>query len=284
MRLLLELYQKYRFWLLFLIFETISLVTLVKYNRYQGSVAFTTANTAVGAWYSFTSSVSSFFDMKAENDRLEHENEVLRKRLNDLRSGLKEDENTIEMLSEKNRDLRNYDFVGAHVVNATIHRSNNVFTIDRGAKDGVEEMAGVVCSSGVVGVVYKVSENYSVVVPIINEKTAISCKLDTTGYFGTLQWQMGPADRAYLTDIPTHAKVKEGMLVETNGFSDIFPERIPVGTVSHIENSSDGLSYSLTVELFTDFTKLRNVSVIKNYSRDERRKLEDEVDKLINAN
>ena len=115
MRFLFELYHKYRFWLIFIFLETLSMVTLVKNNRYQGSVYFTTANSMVGAWYSFTSGISSFFEMKAENDRLEHENEMLRKRLNDLRSGLREDENTIEMLSEKNRDLRNYDYVGAHI-------------------------------------------------------------------------------------------------------------------------------------------------------------------------
>ena len=110
MRYLIELYLKYRFWLIFIALEVVSLVSLVKFNRYQGSVYFTTANTVSGAWYSFTSSISSFFELRSENERLEHENEMLRKRLNDLRSGLKEDENTIDLLSEKNRDLRSYDF------------------------------------------------------------------------------------------------------------------------------------------------------------------------------
>ena len=281
MRYLIELYLKYRFWLIFIALEVVSLVSLVKFNRYQGSVYFTTANTVSGAWYSFTSSISSFFELRSENERLEHENEMLRKRLNDLRSGLKEDENTIDLLSEKNRDLRSYDFVGAHVVNATLNRANNVFTIDRGLDDGVKEMAGVVCSSGVVGVVFKASAHYAVVVPLINEKSMVSCKLDTTDYFGTMQWQMGRPDISYLNNIPRHAKVRVGMEVETNGFSDIFPEHIPIGKVERVEDSADGLSYSLAVKLYTDFSKLRNVSVIKNYARKERKALEMKVDTLL---
>ena len=107
MRYLIELYLKYRFWLIFALLELISVVALVKFNSYQGSVYFTTANTVSGTWYSFTSSVSSFFNMKAENERLERENEMLRQRLNDLRSGIKEDDNTIDILSENNRKARN---------------------------------------------------------------------------------------------------------------------------------------------------------------------------------
>ena len=282
MRYLIELYLKYRFWLIFALLELISIVALVKFNSYQGSVYFTTANTVSGTWYSFTSSVSSFFNMKAENERLERENEMLRQRLNDLRSGIKEDDNTIDILSENNRNLRKYDFIGAHVINATLNRPANVFTIDRGLNDGVKEMAGVICSSGVVGVVYKASAHYAVVVPLINEKSVVSCKLDTTDYFGTLQWRYGNSDIAFLNDIPRHAEVKPGLDVMTNGFSDIFPENIPVGKVMKIDDSSDGLSYSLEVRLATDFAKLRNVSVIRNYARQERRELEQKVDSMLN--
>ena len=190
MRYLIELYFKYRCWLIFVVLEIVSLITLVKFNRYQGSVYFTTANTVAGAWYSLTSGVSSFFDMQAENERLEHENEMLRKRLNDLRSGMKEEDNTIDILTEKNRNLRSYNCISAHVINSTLNRSNNLITIDRGEIDGVRESAGVVCSSGVVGVVYKTSLNYAVVVPLINEKSIVSCKvdIDSARVFGTLQW------------------------------------------------------------------------------------------------
>ena len=185
------------------------------------------------------------------------------------------------MLSEKNRDLRSYDFVSAHIVNATLNKAHNVFTIDRGSKDGVKEQAGVVCSSGVVGIVYKTSSHYAMVVPLVNEKSMVSCRLDTTDYFGTLQWQMGSPQVSYLNDIPRHAEIKIGMEVETNGFSDIFPEHIPVGKVSKINDSADGLSYSLAVQLYTDFSKLRNVSVIKNYTRKERKTLEAKVDSML---
>jgi rod shape-determining protein MreC len=50
------------------------------------------------------------------------------------------------------------------VVENSIHKAENLITIDKGRKDGVEPDMGVACGNGVVGVVYLVSDHYSVVI------------------------------------------------------------------------------------------------------------------------
>jgi rod shape-determining protein MreC len=102
-------------------------------------------------------------------------------------------------------------------------------------------------------------------------------------FFGTMQWQRGDPDISYVNDIPRHAKVEVGEIVETNGYSDIFPEGIPIGKVKKVKDSSDGMSYSLEVELFTDFKTLRNVSIITNYTKPERKALEEKADSLMQS-
>ena len=77
-----------------------------------------------------------------------------------------------------------------------------------------------------------------------------------------------------MTSIPRHAPVKKKDIVETNGFSDIFPPGLPIGSIQGIGDSADGMSYQLKVKLFANFATLREVSVITNYTAQERRQLE----------
>ena len=112
--------------------------------------------------------------------------------------------------------------------------------------------------------------------PLLNVNCRISCRLKSSDYFGTLDWKRGDSRATYAIGIPRHAKVKSGDIVETNGYSDIFPPGVPIGKVSDIGDSEDGMSYSLKVNIFTNFETLRDVSIITNYSNPERRLLEDE--------
>ena len=51
-------------------------------------------------------------------------------------------------------------------------------------------------------------------------------------------------------------------MVETSGFSSVFPPGIFIGKVRRVLISDDGLSYKLEIGLSTDFARLTDVSVI----------------------
>ena len=89
-----------------------------------------------------------------------------------------------------------------------------------------------------------------------------SCRLKNTEYFGYMKWGGGNPLRAFIDDIPHHAKIRKGEWVETSGFSSVFPPGIFVGKVKRVLNSDDGLSYQLEIGLSTDFARLRDVAVI----------------------
>lgn len=279
---LIDFVRKYIYWLVFLVLEVVSLVLLIQFNGYQGSVAFSTANTVVGSVNSVTSSVSSYFSLREENRHLEAANQVLRQRLLAMEQRLAEGtDSAVSQLRVGDTIPFPYHVISAQVVNATVHRAHNLLTIDRGEADGIRPEMGVVSSNGVVGVVYLTSSHYSIVIPLVNTSTQISCRIDTTRYFGTMQWQHGPARISYVNGIPRHAKVKVGDRIVTNGYSDIFPEGIPIGRVIKVGDSPDGMAYGLTVHLFTDFETLRNVSVITDYSHPERKSLEQMADSIV---
>lgn len=277
MKNLIDFFVNYKHWFVFVLLEVISLGLLFNYNGYQKSVYFTTANDVVGYVYNVISSVSSYLNLQTVNRQMEEENENLRKEVIGLKQKLIDmgvDSLEVEGLSAT------YKMVNAQVINSTLHRGANLITINKGAADGIRPEMGVVSSKGVVGIVYMTSEHYSIVMPIISIHSKISCRIRETEYFGSLTWKRGSADVALATGFPRHAKLKRGEIIETNGYSDIFPPSIPIGYVFKIMNSDDGMSYMLKVQLYTDFKNLREVSIITNYKAPERIRLEEEAEAL----
>jgi rod shape-determining protein MreC len=171
--------------------------------------------------------------------------------------------------------LSAYELIQAKVVSNTIVSPDNVITIDKGSADGVETDMGVVCGNGIVGVVYLTSAHYSVVLPALNKRSRISCAIRNRGYFGYLAWKGDDPSRAYVEDMPRHAKFKKGDWIETSGYSAIFPHGLSVGRIEKIYNSPDGLSYRLLVHLSTDFARLRTVFVIHDKGMAERMRLKE---------
>ena len=121
---------------------------------------------------------------------------------------------------------------------------------------------GVVGGGGVVGIVYLAGPHHSLVIPVTNRKSSISCRVRGQNYFGYLQWDGKSMLSAYVDDVPRYAKVRVNQAVETSGYSAVFPPGIFVGRIREIRNSADGQSYRLDITLGTDFANLRDVSVV----------------------
>ena len=274
MRNLLEFLSKYYHWLLFLVLEVVSFVLLFQYNSYQGSVWFSTSNAVVGKVYEVDAAIESFFSLTKVNENLTQRNFYLERQVNQLRrlyADMTRDTTAAERAELE--FLGRYELIPAKVVSNSIDRADNLMTIDRGRKDGVEVDMGVACGNGVVGVVYLVSDHYSVVMPVLNYHSRISCSIRHRGYFGYLKWSGGDASIAYVEDVPRHAKFKRGDWVETSGYSSIFPPGVLVGKIVEVYNSRDGLSYKLKVHLSTDFGNVRDVCVISDKGIAERTRL-----------
>ena len=276
MRNLLEFLSKFYHWLLFLVLEVVSIVLLFQYNSYQGSVWFSTSNALVGKVYEVDAAIESFFSLTKVNENLTRRNFYLERQVNQLRrlyADITRDTTVVERAELE--FLSRYELIPAKVVSNSIDRTDNLMTIDRGRKDGVEVDMGVACGNGVVGVVYLASDHYSVVMPVLNYHSRISCSIRHRGYFGYLKWSGGDASIAYVEDVPRHAKFKRGDWVETSGYSSIFPPGVLVGKIVEVYNSRDGLSYKLKVQLTTDFGNVRDVCVISDKGIAERIRLMD---------
>jgi rod shape-determining protein MreC len=231
-----------------------------------------------GAVYETANSVTGYFHLKAINDDLAQKNvelELQMERLLEKLTELTHDSSGIERMRKES--LSGYDIFKAKVVNNTLTHADNYITLDKGEKDGIRSEMGVVDGNGVVGIVYMTSDLYSVVIPVLNSKSSISCKIKNSDYFGFLKWDGGASNYATVKDMPRHSLFSLGDTIVTSGHSAVFPSGIPVGTVEDISDSHDGLSYLLKVRLFTDFGKLNDVRVIAKKTQEEQLRLEKRV-------
>lgn len=271
---LIEFLAKYNHWFVFLVLEVISLVLLFQYNSYQGSVWFSSANAVAGKLYEWNSSVEAFFSLTKVNQQLSVRNAYLERQVQQLSDSLAKATLGKGMLQRGQfAKLGTHKLISAKVVANSIDRPDNLITIDKGHVDGVKRDMGVISGMGVVGIVYLVSDHYSIVIPVINNRSNISCTIQGRGYFGYLHWDGGVSHLAYLEDVPRHAHFKLGDYVVTSGYSAVFPPGIMVGKILHVFNSSNGLSYRVQLKLATDFGTLRDVCVIDNTAMMERLEL-----------
>lgn len=265
MRNLLAFLAKYNHWFVFILLEVICFVLLFRFNNFQGSVYFSSANAVAGKVYEYNSSVTTFFNMSQSNKKLSERNLILEQQVRALTQYIATHHgDSLAMEQCQKQALAGFKLIPAKVIQSTINREDNLITIDKGKADGIHEDMGVACGTGVVGVVYMASDHYSIVLPVINVNSNISVMIRKRGYFGFLHWKGTPSDIAYVDDVPRHARFALGDYVVTNGYSSIFPPGIMVGKILHVFNSSDGLSYRVQLRLTTDFGKLRHVCVIDN--------------------
>lgn len=244
---------------------------LFTYNNYQGSIWLSSANVMTGKVYEVNAGVEQFFSLTDINEQLTKRNMYLEHQVQAMSSQIADKTSDSVLLKMENYVLmKNFRLIPAKVVSNSITKKNNLITIDKGEVDGVRKDMGVGCGRGVVGIVFMVGQHYSVVMPLLNSNSNISCSIDKRGYFGYLHWTGGNSRIAFMDEVPRHAHFKLYDKVVTSGYSSVFPPGLIIGKIIHVYNSSDGLSYRCMVELSTDFAKLRDVCVIDDSQMKER--------------
>lgn len=282
MRALLDFIAKYYHWLIFVVLEGASLVLLFQFNHYQHSVWISAMTEAVSRAHAAEASVLRYLNLGQANQQLTRRNLILEYNLSQAMrqiERLKHDSTATEHLHSKR--MEGIELIPAKVVTNSVTRRDNLITIDAGEADGVRAEMGVVCGTGIVGIVFLTSEHYSLILPLLNSRSRISCRLRGSLFSGYLTWNGGSPLFAQLDDIPRHARFKIGDIVETSGYSAVFPAGLFVGKVEAIGNSDDGQSYKLRVHLATDFTTLQDVSVVAQQFQPEVHELEHQGDSIL---
>lgn len=267
MRNLLRFLVRFAAWFVFAFYVAVSLVLLFSHNPYQRHVYLTSAGAVASTVYDVSSNITGYFHLRSVNDdlnrrtaSLEEELTALRHQLRTLREAALQD----SLAAADTVGPQPFRFIVATAINNSVTRPYNYITINRGSDQGIAPEMGVMDQNGVVGVVNVVTPGYARVISLLNPNFRLSCKVKGSDAFGSLVWDGKSPREAILEELPRHTRFAPGDTVVTSGFSAVFPEGIPVGTIVGKARGADDNFFTLRIRLLTDFSALSTVKVISN--------------------
>ncbi|MGJ8660843.1 MAG: rod shape-determining protein MreC [Bacteroidota bacterium] len=270
MRKLFAFFRRFQIFLLFAALQFVALSNYFTYSSFPSSQYLTTANNVTGALWKTQNDFTKYVNLGNSNRDLSFANKRLREKL--PQSFMRLDYKTVKI--DDTLYQTQYEYTPATVVNSTYDKANNFLTLDIGYKQGVKRGMGVISDKGVVGVVFKVSQHYSLVKSVLSTDPNIAAMLEEDGSFGLLKWTIRNARFVNLSGISNDQPVKKWGKVVTRGGAGIFPRGIPIGKVYKVLPIEGRAQWDIQILLSANFKKIQNVYVIKNVLKNEQSQLE----------
>ena len=203
----------------------------------------------IGTWFTDKEELmKSVKKLKSENKKLNEKVDELTEE-NSLLAQNKYKLDRLEELYNLDNEYSKYKKVAASVIGKDTGNYFNIFTIDKGSSDGIQEGMNVISGGGLVGIVSDVGRNYAKVRAIIDDESGDLKKIDE----GLIN----------ITGIDINAEVSAGDMVVTSQISDKFLPGILIGYVKSVSKDSTGLTKSGTLIPVVDFKHINEVLVIK---------------------
>lgn len=210
-------------------------------------------------------SFSSFWENYLSIVNTSKENNILKKQISRLDSDLTTME---EMRKENLRLKRLLNFsdeipnqkVMAQVVGWDSANEFKVIRLNKGARNGIKVMSPVITDHGLVGYVYRVTENYSDVLTILDQNNRVDVVVERTRTHGIVEGVYN--FKCTLKYIMRNEPVEVGDKLITAGVGGIYPKGIKVGMITDIKRESFGMTLSIEVVPSVDFDKLEEVLVL----------------------
>jgi rod shape-determining protein MreC len=274
MQQLIAFFTKFGAGFLFVFLQIIAGVLYLNFNGSTEKMAFlSSANGVLANLQELVNKTTNYWNLGAVNDSLAKENARLKMQFPNAKYQSKMD----TIFVQDSAFEQQYVFTAAKIVNNNLHHTNNYITLNRGSQHNIRPNSGVVSatSNGIVGIVKKVSNNYSVAMSIFHKETRISAKIKRNDYFGVLQWNGIGMTHLDLESLPKHASIQKGDSIVTSGYSNIFPEDIFVGTVDTFFSNKSSSFFTVKVRLAADVSNMQQVYIVTDLMQTEKKNLEE---------
>ncbi len=195
--------------------------------------------------------------LRAEVVRLRTESTALR--LRQLRQDELETENGRFRALLKFRERLPIRTVGAEVVARDWNGFTRALTIDRGRQDGVDRLAPIIVTGGVVGRVAVLRRNSALVQLLTDPASSIGGVVHRTRAQGLVEGVAGGRLRLKLA--ASEEGVRVGDFVYTSGIGELFPKGLPLGRVLRVYPPT-GLFRTAELEPAVDLATVEEVLVL----------------------
>ena len=268
MRNIIRLIQKYKNFLFFLILETIAISFLFSWrNSYHSSTFLGSSNAISAGLFDFKYDVISYFNLREINEALQKENSVLKEKT--LNKELLLGKRFVKINDKLFH--KQYKFQEAKIINSQFKFSENNLLINKGKLNGVEPKMGFIGTKGIFGIVDQVTDHYSSVKPLINDKFGLKVIHQKTNTWGDFNWI--PSENnyrtAFINNMPIYTDIAKKDAVITSGSDGIFPYGLKVGQVKSVEKDIEQQTLKIIIEIEEDYSKAHVGFVVKNLLKEE---------------
>ena len=220
--------------------------------------------------------IEDFFSAFSENESLTEENLALREQLAELQKQL-DDLYYDKVQNERYKELLSmieasysFEMVSCDVVTVSSDGWDTSFGINCGTAGGIEKGDIVLYAGGLVGKIVEVGVNWATVATFIDPQVSVGAMILSTGDAGvtegSLDWMV--RGKCLVRYLDKSSSVNRGDRVYTSGLGGIYPKGLLLGTVSELMYEDNGQSLSAVLTPAVDFSALREVFVITNFSED----------------
>lgn len=179
---------------------------------------------------------------------------------------LKNKVNELENINNINEKYEDYTNLYASVVKRNVGYWNNIITIDKGSKSGIEENMAVITSKGLVGITTNVSNYYSDVKlltsDVIQPKISVQVKTNEKYVPGIFDKYNKDNNTFVIEGISEYKSIENGSYVYTTSYNENIPSGILIGQVISVKKDKFDLSKIVEVKSDVDFDNLRYVDVL----------------------
>lgn len=153
-----------------------------------------------------------------------------------------------------------YGYVMADVIGVSGIYGQKYFILDRGSMAGIKKNMPVLDTSGIIGKIVTVGQNYSLLMPISHSQFKLGVMLENNDLQGLLEADI--SGKIFINLMRVGSEVSLGDTIVTSNLSHIFPSYYPVGTISAIRQNLDSINISAEVAPFSRLDALTSVIVL----------------------
>lgn len=220
--------------------------------------------------------MSSYVEHYVANLNASKENRVLKNKISDLQNEVFSYQEAVKE-SERLRELINYGEnlerkkIVARVVSWDSADDYKVVRINKGLKHGVKIQSVVTSSEGLVGYVYRLTDNFADVITILDANNRVDSVVERLRSHGVVEgYSRG---RCIMKYVNRTEPIILNDIVLTAGLGNVYPKGLKIGYISRIERESYGITQHIEITPLVNFSKLEEVLVLV-HEQEEHKKLE----------
>ncbi len=150
--------------------------------------------------------------------------------------------------------------ITAQVIATDVSSDFRSIRINKGSASGLTKGMPVVTHEGIVGRVLRVTKNYSDILTILDNLSAVDAVVQRSRARGVVEGQTD--NSCILKYVLRTDDIEAGDVVISSGLDSIYPKGIQIGQVTKVNKKSYGISQDVEIKPSVDFSKLEEVLVI----------------------